>query len=300
MLARSGRLPYYSPPPKRTITRPKTAPKSRPTMNRSRSVQVKTFYISGNQVFNCGHSEAIGRRPTMEDALACYGEFLGPGTQYYAVFDGHGGKEVSRYCAEHLHNTIAENYRPGCDFQAVVQKAITQANENVVNRYEYAGTTAAIAIIIEDMIFTANVGDSRIILIDNGRAYRKSFDHKATVANERKQIIKKGGTVFQGRVNGILMLSRAIGDGTLSQYISCQAYQTVTPRTDNLKMILACDGVWDVMSDQNAADIFCRAASPLEAARLIKSEALRRGSTDNVSVICVDLGNKIFKDEFEV
>jgi serine/threonine protein phosphatase PrpC len=56
-----------------------------------------------------------------------------------------------------------------------------------------------------------------------------------------------------------------------------------------MKLIIACDGVWDVMTDQMAADIYARCRDPIEAARVIKAEALKRGTTDNVSVMCVEL-----------
>lgn len=258
------------------------------SMRSSRSV-ARTFYLSGNQQFPGGHADAMGRRPTMEDACVCIGEFLGPRTQYYAVFDGHGGREVSTYCAEKLHLMISNSYKKGEPFGPIIKQAIFEINQIVLSQYEYAGTTAAIAIIIDDTIYTANVGDSRVILIHEGKAKRLSVDHKATTPKERKAIIRRGGSIFQGRVNGILMLSRAIGDATVARYISAEPYQTETTLKEGMKLILACDGVWDVMTDQNAADIFLRSFEPVEAARSIKNEALKRGSTDNVSVICVDL-----------
>jgi serine/threonine protein phosphatase PrpC len=166
---------------------------------------------------------------------------------------------------------------------------IFEINRQVTSRWVFAGTTAAIVVIADDQIYTANVGDSRVILIESGRAKRLSVDHKATAAPERRAIVARGGRVIQGRVNGILMLSRAIGDGEIAKFITCEPFMTVTPFRDDYKLIIACDGVWDVMSDQQAADIYTRCESPVEAARLIKTEAIKRRTTDNVSVMCVDL-----------
>lgn len=290
-----GRIPLITPT---TTTRPmrKISPSSRPgTVRCSRSVG-RSFFLSGKQQFPGGHADAIGRRPTMEDACVCIGEFAGPRTQYYAVFDGHGGREASSYCAERLHSLIASKYVKGQPLGPIIAKSIHEINQNVISTWEYAGTTAAIAIIADDKIYTANVGDSRVILIYDNKATRLSVDHKATVPKERRAILKRGGSIFQGRVNGMLMLSRAIGDATVARYISDEPFQTETPFKEGMKLILACDGVWDVMSDQNAADIFLHSSQPVDAARAIKNEALKRGSMDNVSVICVDL---TYKDEHQ-
>jgi serine/threonine protein phosphatase PrpC len=248
----------------------------------------RTLYSSGSNLFVTGHADAIGPRPTMEDACVSYGNFAGAGTQYYALFDGHGGREAAQYCAENLHFMIAQRYVAGESLQPVIKEAIYEINRQVTSRWIFAGTTAAIAIIADDQIYTANVGDSRVVLIDGGRAKRMTVDHKATVPSERRAIAARGGRILQGRVNGILMLSRAIGDAEVAKFISCEPFMTVTPFRDDYKMIIACDGVWDVLTDQQAADIFNRAHSPMEAAQAIKTEALRQRTTDNVSVICVD------------
>jgi serine/threonine protein phosphatase PrpC len=249
----------------------------------------RTFYMGGTNLFPGGHADAIGRRPTMEDACASYGGFAGPGTQYYGLFDGHGGREVAVYCAENLHRIIAQNMAAGQPPGSAIRSAIYDINHQAISRWEYAGATAVIVVIANNTIYTANVGDSRVILIENGRARRLTFDHRATVPSEKRAILGRGGTVFLGRVNGVLMLSRAIGDAELARYISCDPYMTSNPLKDGLKLIIACDGVWDVMTDQMAADTYGRCRDPIEAARVIKADALKMGSTDNISVMCVDL-----------
>lgn len=267
----------------------KTSTDYTPRDNIKKEKPSKNFISYGIQQFAVGHSDTMGRRPTMEDACVSYGEFAGVGTQYYAIFDGHGGPEVSAYCAANLHQLIADYYDNGNSFIVATKKAIKCVNDYVVDRWPQAGSTAAIAIIDDDVLFTANVGDSRIILIHNGRAKRLSVDHKAVLPDETEAILRRGGTIQSGRVNGILMLSRAIGDGTVAKYISSDPFMTQTILKDNARLILACDGVWDVMDDQYAADIFLAIKQPEEAAIAIKEEAMKRGTMDNVSVICVNL-----------
>lgn len=253
----------------------------------------KSFICGGNQIFPGGHCDAIGRRPTMEDSCASQGEFAGPKTQYYAVFDGHGGRDAAVFCAENLHQIIVQGLEMGDSVPKAIKEGIKEINRQVVARWATAGTTAAIVVVMNDIIYTANVGDSRIILIDtNGKHKRLSVDHRITDKTEKKAVITRGGTITQGRVNGILMLSRAIGDGEVARYISCEPYMTETPLKEGMKLIIACDGVWDVMSDQNAVEIFNKTKDPLDAARAIKAEALRRGTSDNISIICAILRYK--------
>ena len=76
-----------------------------------------------------------------------------------------------------------------------------------------AGCTANVCLITHDTIFCANSGDSRAILVDkNGKVTELSHDHKPDNAGEMSRIKAAGGFVDDGRVQGIIAVSRAIGD----------------------------------------------------------------------------------------
>lgn len=243
-------------------------------------------------MFNGCHAESMGKRPKMEDSSTIIGEFVGPNSQFYGMFDGHGGNEVSLFLAHNLPNIIMKKYNESESMNQAIRDACFEINPITIDKYPYAGSTAAIVVILDDIIYTANVGDTRIILIENGVATRLSYDHVATDPLERRSIQSKGGAIINDRVNGSLMLSRAFGDGQFADVITCQPYMNEIPRNDDMRLIIACDGVWDVMDDQYAADIFARCNDTGTASRTIKDEALARGSTDNVSVICVELKPK--------
>lgn len=225
----------------------------------------------------------------MEDACSIVGEFAGPRTQMYGVFDGHGGKETSEYCAAHFHHLLAAQYAQSNDMRAALVAAIVEINSVAVGRWSYMGTTLAVAAIAEDTIYTANVGDTRLVLINEGIARRVSYDHKVSDGSEHQEVLNRGGNVVNGRVGGRLALSRAIGDGALADILSVVPYMTEHKRTDDTWLIIACDGVWDVMSDQEAADLLREADDPGVGARKIKDEALAKGSDDNVTVVCLRL-----------
>ena len=127
-----------------------------------------------------------------------------------------------------------------------------------------AGCTAVCALVAGDKLIVANAGDSRAVLSRGGRAIALSRDHKPTDEDEHARITAAGATVSEGRVNGALNLSRALGDmeykykeglAPEEQAITCVPEMKVLdldPSDDFL--LLACDGIWDVMENQEAVD----------------------------------------------
>lgn len=245
-----------------------------------------TAFQFGRQIYHVGHCEAKGKRSTMEDALVVVGDAAGSGSSFFAIYDGHGGSEVSIYAANNLHRIIAQNYSSDCNVKNVIQEAIDEVNEFCIKKFPEAGCTAAIVFIDHNMIYAANVGDSRSVLLDHhGNIKRLSYDHKASDPDEQEYVTQRGGKVIQGRTGGILELSRSIGDGCIKPYVSCEAYQTQTRRKDNQYLVIGCDGVFDVLTDEQVVRIASQALSPTAAAHQIVETALKKGSTDNCSCI---------------
>jgi protein phosphatase PTC1 len=95
------------------------------------------------------------------------------------------------------------------------------------------------------VLYTANVGDARIVLCRNGKALRLSYDHKGSDENEGRRITNAGGLILNNRVNGVLAVTRALGDAYMKELITGHPYTTETviqPDIDEF-LILACDGV---------------------------------------------------------
>ena len=114
----------------------------------------------------------------------------------------------------------------------------------------------------------ANIGDSRSVACFAGQVDPLSFDHKPTCPTETSRIIQAGGWVQFNRVNGNLALSRAFGDFVFKRNERRPAaeqiviaYPDVQKRqlTDDLEFIvLACDGVWDVMTNEEVIEFIRR------------------------------------------
>ncbi|ETS75508.1 hypothetical protein PFICI_12452 [Pestalotiopsis fici W106-1] len=139
------------------------------------------------------------------------------------------------------------------------------------------------------VLYTANVGDARIVLCRSGKALRLSYDHKGSDENEGKRIANAGGLILNNRVNGVLAVTRALGDTYMKDLVTGHPYTTETviqPEIDEF-IIIACDGLWDVCSDQEAVDLIRNIEDPIQAAKLLVDHALARFSTDNLSCMVV-------------
>lgn len=129
-----------------------------------------------------------------------------------------------------------------------------------------SGCTAVVALLKGNELYVANAGDSRCIICREGKAIDMSIDHKPEDAPELNRIKKAGGKVSNdGRINGGLNLSRAIGDHSYKQNKELDAKEqmitalpdvktlTIDPTKDQF-MVLACDGIWNFMSSQDVCD----------------------------------------------
>ncbi|KAI1434862.1 phosphatase 2C-like domain-containing protein [Xylaria sp. CBS 124048] len=149
------------------------------------------------------------------------------------------------------------------------------------------------------VLYTANVGDARIILCRAGKALRLSYDHKGSDENEGKRIVNAGGLILNNRVNGVLAVTRALGDAYMKELVTGHPYTTETviqPEVDEF-IIIACDGLWDVCSDQEAVDLIRDKPDPIVASKLLVDHALARFSTDNLSCMIIRFDRAALLDQ---
>jgi serine/threonine protein phosphatase PrpC len=203
---------------------------------------------------------------------------------YFAIYDGHGGREAVDYIERHLHRQVARQLREGNHPARALEAAFLDTDKAMLARGEYneSGSTVASALIRPSTsragqrdLFVANVGDARAVVAvhaasadgsgagansnarSNGggaplKAVRLSRDHTPNDPAEADRVRRAGGAVFRGRVDGQLAVSRAMGDHALRRSgVSALPHQQHLPLTrDHKFMIVACDGLWDVITDQ--------------------------------------------------
>ncbi|KAK9481040.1 phosphatase 2C-like domain-containing protein [Lipomyces japonicus] len=146
----------------------------------------------------------------------------------------------------------------------------------------------------ERMLYTANAGDARIVLCRSGRALRLSYDHKGTDPVEAQRVRNSGGVILNGRVNGILAVTRALGDVYIKKLVTSHPYTTETYITsDDEFLILACDGLWDVCSDQQAVDLIRDIEDPQAASHTLVDYALKHFSMDNLTCMVVRFDDRM-------
>ncbi|KAJ1430118.1 hypothetical protein SESBI_07902 [Sesbania bispinosa] len=256
-------------------------------------------------------------------------------THFFGVYDGHGGSQVAKYCRDRIHLALSEeiefvkeglingSIKDGCQDQW--RKAFTNCflkvdaevggkvnNEPVAP--ETVGSTAVVALISSSHIIVANCGDSRAVLCRGKEPMALSVDHKPNRDDEYARIEAAGGKVIQWnghRVFGVLAMSRSIGDRYLKPWIIPEPEVRFLPRAkDDECLILASDGLWDVMTNEEVCDLARKRILlwykknglelPSErgegidpaaqaAAEYLSNRALQKGSKDNITVIVVDL-----------
>uniref|UniRef100_A0A0E0ASC1 protein-serine/threonine phosphatase n=1 Tax=Oryza glumipatula TaxID=40148 RepID=A0A0E0ASC1_9ORYZ len=131
-------------------------------------------------------------------------------------------------------------------------------------------------------MWIANIGDSRAVVCERGAANQLTVDHEPHTINERKRIEKQGGFVstFPGdvpRVNGQLAVARAFGDQSLKAHLSSEPDVKHVPINSSVEfVILASDGLWKVIKNQEAVDLVKSIKDPQAAAKRLTSEALAK------------------------
>jgi serine/threonine protein phosphatase PrpC len=251
-----------------------------------------------------GFIEDIGLRGSMEDAHAIW-QISNKMFFSAEIYDGHGGKRAAQIAAEMLTLCFLKLWEKEAEKplkerhgeSELLRQAYVEVDNHIIDVGVESGTTAATFYIIDRRYIVSNVGDTRVIIGTEAGAEMLTIDHKPSLAEERSRIEKSGGYVSgwgTPRVQGVLAVSRALGDAGLKPFvISDPRIVEGFLEKDNDFAVLACDGVWDVLIPQEVIDIARSAESPQEGARQIKDKALDYGSTDNISVIVVDLrGNQ--------
>lgn len=233
---------------------------------------------------------------------------------FYGVFDGHGGRGAAEFLRNNLMRNVVQNANFIIDPELALKEAFYRTDQDFYDSCgpgETSGSTGLAACVIGGKLYIANAGDCRAVLSRKGKAIDLSIDQKPSSEGEMERIKNAGGFVEDGYVNGLLGVSRAFGDWHLEGLKGRGGKTgplTVDPEIEKTRLteddeflILACDGLWDVFSSQNAIDM-ARASlrqhnDPAKAAKELASEALRRDSSDNVSVVCVCLTPEAPKKE---
>ncbi|KAI3526261.1 hypothetical protein L1887_05507 [Cichorium endivia] len=245
-----------------------------------------------------------GKREVMEDRFKAQVELCGENKQaFFGVFDGHGGPKAAEFAAENLGNNIQNELekRGEVEIKEAIKQGYLNTDSEFLKQEQRGGACCVTAIITSGNLVVSNAGDCRAVVSRGGAAEALTSDHRPSRPDEKLRIESLGGYVDSrrgvDRVLGSLAVSRGIGDRSLKQWI------TAEPETQNFKiipefefLIMASDGLWDKVSNQEAVDIarpFCASVDKMEAIsackKLVEISA-SRGSVDDTSVMIIHLG----------
>lgn len=225
----------------------------------------------------------------------------------FGVFDGHGGKEVSSF----IHDNISMFLTDKRIQYPISKKYIYNVFDHIqkeLKKKNYAyhcGTTCCTVVNFkydnENYLNVINVGDSRCIICRDNFAMPLTKDHKPNWPEERHRIEQLGGLIrwdgYDWRIKD-LSVSRALGDLDATPYVTHRPdlYRYKIDKMDKF-LVLACDGLWDVMTNSEVVNFILlncydrttknRINKNLNIAKKVAEYALKKGSTDNITVIVV-------------
>jgi protein phosphatase PTC1 len=174
-------------------------------------------------------------------------------------------------------------------------------DDNVNEELENGGCTCNFIYICKRnnkrIIYSANVGDSRTVLIKNHTSVRLSYDHKATDKNEQARIRKEKGKIIKDRFYGLLAITRSLADFSMKKNFNGLS---IIPHIDKVEitvqdiyLIVASDGLWDVIKDEKARELLLNFnTSDLKCTNLANyliKTSIDYGTKDNVSCIVITL-----------
>ncbi|KAL4348718.1 hypothetical protein GQ457_17G005510 [Hibiscus cannabinus] len=213
----------------------------------------------------------------------------------FGIFDGHLGHDVAKYLQGHLFDNILKQHDFWTQTEDAIRRAYHSTDAEILDKAKHlgrGGSTAVTAILINSQkLVVGNVGDSRAVICKNGVAKQLSVDHEPS--KEKGMIERRGGFVSNlpgdvPRVDGQLAVARAFGDKSLKLHLSSDPDVTAEVIDDNTDfIILASDGIWKVMSNQEAVDAIKNIKDARAAAKHLIEAAVSKKSKDDISCIVV-------------
>lgn len=194
---------------------------------------------------------------------------------WFGIFDGHGGEKASQYCVDWLSSYVRHDQSFPYDLGYSMKKAFTSIDDDFISTGHPDGTTScAVSLVGGRRIVCANAGDSRAIIVrKDGSVVRLSRDHKPGMPDETRRITDLGGKVIywgRWRVEGLLAVSRAIGDASLKPYVTSEPEVCEYDiGKDDWFLVLSSDGVWDVLDNEEAAHVVIATSCVMENGSLV-------------------------------
>jgi len=232
----------------------------------------------------------------------------------FEIFDGHGGDEISTY----LQNNLAKIYKQNLllnkgNIILSLKNAFHDADDEMKDQLniEGLGSTGTLVHIVKNnfsdelVVYSANVGDSRVSLISPEHIIRLSYDHRTSDEKEKKRILESGMDIIDDRICGTLMLTRIFGnyeykeeheeknnDINNNNGLICEPFISkinIDSNIENQFLIIASDGIWDILTEEDIQKIIQKYQDTQKICSIIIKKCLENEAWDNMSVFAVKL-----------
>ena len=227
------------------------------------------FFIKLNSM-DWAISSRQGIRETMEDKTIVVQNFNDkPQDTFVGLYDGHAGSRAAKYAQTKLHTKFIENLEKYPKVEDALSQSFSDIDSEIQNKFHYDGTTALVTYFLDEEAYFAWSGDSRALVIRDGKVIFSTRDHKPDSPEEKKRIEALGGMIIysygiarecneKNNPTG-LSVSRALGDRHDKFFFNnlVIADPEINKIQINSKdiMVFACDGVWDQLSNEDVANI---------------------------------------------
>jgi len=236
----------------------------------------------------------------------------------FAVMDGHGGPEVSRFISENLSECLSRLRRLS---DKEIIEMFKKLDREIIAKYQHAGSTLVLALIRPSRLTTnsffggyeaiiCSTGDSRAVVFHKSAQgepeWRKlTYDHKPSAPNERARIEAAGGRVSGDRIDGVLGVARAFGDWQFKQNkklpssrqkVICEPDIVRLTLTASDALFLCSDGIFEACDYREILDaiseLLFESNDITRTLDTVLEYALQSGSNDNMTAIMVKFHHK--------
>lgn len=233
----------------------------------------------------------VGKCRSMnQDYVFCTTKPVGKLPNLFIVADGMGGHKAGDQASHCAVDTLVEEVKQITlkTPVSILSEAIAKANKAVIEKarsseeYEGMGTTLVAATVMKDMLYVANIGDSRLYLIRDGEITQITVDHSLVEAMVQTGELLKEDARFHPHKN---VITRAVGTNPLVE----ADYFEIQLKTDDV-IVMCTDGLSNMLYDSEIKRAVSESGEDMEAAgRLLVQRANEEGGRDNIGVVLVKI-----------
>lgn len=228
----------------------------------------------------------IGRKRQLnEDSIYISNEKIGQFSNLFILADGMGGLSAGEYASKKaIEYILSYIQKTDSSILATMREAIEYANEklyvesNIESNISAMGTTIVLCTVAEGVLYIANIGDSRLYIIED-TIRQITHDHSYSEEMFRKGQIEKFSEEYLANRH---KLTRAVG---IEKKVAIDIFEVEL--NDNTMILLCSDGLYNMVSEEDILKIVHGNMDFSQKAKALVDEANINGGNDNISVILI-------------